>query len=612
MEALSGRRTLGEVLRFLEEDRGSQASSASVPAPSPEPGDPPARLGSPFLRSVDKLVPGVELQAECRLDLAEDLFLEDHALGRRLATTMPELRGLPVVPMTMGMEMLAEAALAVATKEARRVVGMRDVRAYRWMMLENDDGLVVSITAKRAASDNEGDAFHASVSVDGTPVIEGTVLLAPDYPDAPAAPDLSLSGERPSTWTQEALYEEIMFHGKRFQGVSSMDRWGEDGATATLSTLAQDRLFASTDRPALALDPVLLDQPGQVVGFWTAEHLERGFVVFPFHLERLELYAAPGTTPAELECRARIRLVSEDLVDSDLDVVRPDGKLACRLVGWKDRRFDVPREFLRFLHRPVDERLTQSWPQALASVPDSGSFGCYRLALEGFPQNFFAAHGAVWQRALALLILGPDERRHFGELRLPPAERLSWLLERLVAKDAVRSYVRERSGLALAPADIELPRETGDSVALDGPWREALPGPLALALARSGEAVVAVVGRIEAGKGLGVVLGRLGTDEAGTVALTSSEEQLLGTLGSENGGEWTLRLRAAKQAAIKGLAERRGSASEIVIERLDPASQAVWLRLNGDQDRRVAYTAREGDLVVATYVPFYQRGEDFK
>jgi len=49
-----------------------------------------------------------------------------------------------------------------------------------------------------------------------------------------------------------------------------------------------------------------------------------------------------------------------------------------------------------------------------------------------------------------------------------------------------------------------------------------------------------------------------------------------------------------------------------VIERLDPASQAVWLRLNGDEDRRVAYTAGEGDLVVATYVPAHQRGEDIE
>ena len=570
------------------------------------------RLSLPFIRSVEKLVPGEELIAICHLDLAEDLFLHDHALGRRLAVTMPELKGLPVVPMTMGMEMLAEAALALVNDDASKVVGMRDVRAYRWMMLDGDDRLSLTISAKRAQG-SVGESVHVEVSgPEGTPIVQGTVLLDREYPEAPAAEELALAAERPSRWTPEELYQEIMFHGPRFQGVQSMDRWGDDGAEATLRTLPFDGLFASNARPRLALDPLLLDQPGQVVGFWTGEHLERGYVVFPYHLESLALYAAPGATPESLQCRARIRLVGEELVDSDLDVVRPDGKLVCRLAGWRDRRFDVPRAFLRFLHRPAEEMLTVAWPAALGSLPDSESYESYRLDLKGFPESFFTAHGAVWQRALALLILGPEERRFWQVLKLPPGERLRWLLDCLVAKDAVRSYVRKRCGMALAPADVGLPADVRGSMTLSGAWTDALPGSVALALARAGDEVVAVVGRVDSGKSLGVVLGRLGESDAVTGALTTSEASLLGSVGSEKGGEWSLRLRAAKQAAIQGLGQGRESADELVIERLDPASQAVWLRLNGDEDRRVAYTAREGDLVVATYVPFHQRGEDFE
>ena len=123
MESLSAQKTLGDVIRYLE---GRSTGSAGSPAPK----------SLPFIRAIEKRVAGEELSASAVLDLGEDLFLRDHALGRGVSTSDPELTGLPVVPLTMGMEMLAEAALALAADPDRKVIGMRDVRAYRWMMLD--------------------------------------------------------------------------------------------------------------------------------------------------------------------------------------------------------------------------------------------------------------------------------------------------------------------------------------------------------------------------------------------------------------------------------------------------------------------------------------------
>src|SRR6266704_3595692 len=97
-----------------------------------------------------------------------------------------------------------------------------------------------------------------------------------------------------------------MFHGPAFRGVASMDRWGEDGAEATLLTLPLDGLFRSHAGSSLVTDPILLDQPGQVVGFWIAEHLDHGFVVFPFHLKALHLYGPRPEPGTRLRCLARI------------------------------------------------------------------------------------------------------------------------------------------------------------------------------------------------------------------------------------------------------------------------------------------------------------------
>ena len=45
-------------------------------------------------------------------------------------------------------------------------------------------------------------------------------------------------------------------------------------------------------RPRLGGDG--LDQPGQVVGVWTADRLASGFVIFPTRIQRLELDVRPG------------------------------------------------------------------------------------------------------------------------------------------------------------------------------------------------------------------------------------------------------------------------------------------------------------------------------
>jgi acyl transferase domain-containing protein len=138
MESLSAQKTLGDVIRYLEARSTGSAGSPTQPS-------------LPFIRRIEKLIPGEELVASAVLDLGEDLFLRDHALGRGVSTSDPELTGLAVVPLTMGMEMLAEAARALAADANRKVIGMRDVRAYRWMMLDGGE-LSIKIAARRVES----------------------------------------------------------------------------------------------------------------------------------------------------------------------------------------------------------------------------------------------------------------------------------------------------------------------------------------------------------------------------------------------------------------------------------------------------------------------------
>ena len=83
-----------------------------------------ARLGRCWARS-SAGPPGELLVARRLFDPAEDLYLRDHALGRAVSTIDPELSALMVMPLTMSLEILAEAAAflvpgRVVTRSSRR------------------------------------------------------------------------------------------------------------------------------------------------------------------------------------------------------------------------------------------------------------------------------------------------------------------------------------------------------------------------------------------------------------------------------------------------------------------------------------------------------------
>jgi phosphopantetheinyl transferase/acyl carrier protein len=603
MEALAGRKTLRQVADFLAA-RANGGTAAEAPA---------STIG-PFVGHVVSHVPGRQLVALRELRLDEDLYLRDHTLGRNVSSD-PTLAALPVMPLTMSMEILAEAAMALVP--GRRLVGMRDVRAYRWLTIEGEKvTLKVSATARPGAEDSEVsvqifEADGREGAPSGPPIVEGVMVLADAYPEAPLAGALALTKERPSKWAPERLYEDMMFHGPAFRGVVSMDRWGEDGAEATLEVLSPDGLFRSTATPALATDPVLMDQPGQVVGLWIAEHVETGAVVFPFHLEALHLYGPGPAAPERLKCHARIALVGDQQVRSDLDVVDGRGRVRARMVGWWDRRFDVPASFLRFLHAPREVVLSEAWT-APGGEPAGGGLRAHRLALESFPPAFFTAHGGVWQKALAHLILGPGERELWRSLRTPEPRRLEWLLGRVVAKDALRTFLADRHNLRLAPADLEILPDGNGRPVPGGSWtRDVGPVPV-LSLSHAGGVAVAVVGDGGSAAGVGVDLEHAGglKDGAADLAFTSAEQALLSAVANGTQESWPLRLWCAKEAVAKALGLGLvGGPRALVADRLDAESGTIHLRLSGEMARRfpavdgrplLAHTARERDVIVAT------------
>ena len=100
----------------------------------------------PFLNDIVEVVEGSHAIARHRFDLATETVFWDHTLGRDVSVEDPSLLGLPVVPLTVTMEILCEAA---ALLEPNRIcLGMRDIRAARWVTIEQP-GYTVELTARQ-------------------------------------------------------------------------------------------------------------------------------------------------------------------------------------------------------------------------------------------------------------------------------------------------------------------------------------------------------------------------------------------------------------------------------------------------------------------------------
>ncbi|MPY88884.1 MAG: acyltransferase domain-containing protein [Luteitalea sp.] len=430
----------------------------------------------PFVERVEALVPGQRVVVTRRIDPNEDRWIRDHTLGRDVSADEPDLMALPVVPLTISMEILAEAASLL--QRDRLVVGMRDVRAYRWITLE-DAEITLRVTAEvRPGHPGE---VHATIegasggrgASDGQVLsavfVEATVLFSDAYPAPKLAGPFTLEDGRASHWTPDRLYRDGMFHGSAFRSVQSVDRTGSDGAGATLQILPRHALFASTSEPCFHMDPVLLDGAGQLLAFWAKERLEPGVDVFPYRVGTLRLYGPVPSLWHRMTCRVRAGALGNEQTRCDFALVDTHGFVYCEVEGWEDRRFRLPRGLVALQKAPRHTYLSRSWRTPVDGT--AASRGIAYARLDDLPETLLLGHGAIWMSVLAHVVLSRREREIWRQLREPPAGKCAWLLGRTVAKDAVRRLVAERHGVELCPAEVQVLSDDSGRPSVRGSWQ---------------------------------------------------------------------------------------------------------------------------------------------
>lgn len=578
----------------------------------------------PFTREIVSITPGKQAVILCKLSFKEDRFLLDHTLGGVVSDIDKEISGLSVVPLTFSMEIMAEGAALLM--EGKKLVGMREVRAYRWIGLDSGkknlrvDAKTGSVAGEVKVQIMEVDD-DVPVGKQDLPIIEGTMIFDNDYAIAPPAMSLSLRGERKSRWTGADLYEGFMFHGPSLRGVASMDLWGEDGALATLRAMPEKDLFTSFPAPAFSSDPVVLDAAGQVIAYWTSDHLEKAYHIFPFRLEALYLYGAGLKEPEAAKCQARINLVDETLVRSDIDIIDPDGKLRMRLLGWWDRRFDQPEKFFRLRVSPKKGMLSTPWLNCSAGTDFPENISC--CMLNGISGDFLMAHDRIWMRVMSHLILSRKERALWYNLNGTDKRRTEWLLGRAAAKDAARLYLKKYKGLDPYPADIVIGNDQCGRPVIESINGQKAGSALSLSISHSSGIAFAAAGKGDDGiSGIGVDIERLRPLSEGfeQTAFTEEERDILSLRQDSEKNEWFLRFWCAKEAVSKALGSgMMGSPKDITVISADMKTGDIEVGISREiaarishlpNKRRVVKTLRENNLIIA--ITYDERGGNGK
>lgn len=463
---------------MLEQAHGTTSAASGMPVAAPVPvavqPEPPKAVrppSTPMIHDVVNYEAGKAMEALAHYSVKEHVFLLDHALGQGdVAVGDPALRGFAVMPLTMSLNTLSEAARSLFPGKV--VIGLRDIRANKWVSFENGTRTVRLVaTVKSTGAVTE---VHAAMREEDPsdpraafrpPMNEAIIQLADAYPPAPPAPTFALEKPRPCHWTGAAIYPTRLFHGKMFQGITSINGWGENGVTGTVEVLDRTRLLASNPKPDFAIDGILLDTVGGTLGLWGAYDTYDGFVYLPFRIAGVQFYQ--GLLPAGTAFDLHLRVTRRTDVSAAADIYAFDqqGRVAVGIQGWEDRDFNVTPALHRLTHEPLVYPFSEA-------VPDDGSGRIAAITPE-LPADYFESGHRVWEHVLRLIVLSRAERETWSAV--PVAERRTWLLARTAAKDAVRMFLARAYDLRVGAADIELESDGPDTFEPLGFWLSHIP-----------------------------------------------------------------------------------------------------------------------------------------
>ena len=288
------------------------SSPATVPQDQAPPRS-PANSSSEFEKSGD-----LKVVLEIELDVAKFAFLESHVLG-----------GKGVLPVAMILEWLAHAA--IHRNPGLEIRGFEDFRVYQGIRVGTHDHVLLKILAGKSVRID--DRFTTRVQIvshaNGRDVLHagGNVVLSPSYPATPPA-TLNVEQNRYSV-NLSAAYEQRLFHGPMFHGLTSILGCSETGIVVTARSAPNPWSWMSEPvRGSWLADPLVIDSALQAIILWSQEM--RGKPCLPCAILKYQQFRR--TFPKDgVRIVIRVSDAPEQLVRCDVEFIDLQGHLIARM-----------------------------------------------------------------------------------------------------------------------------------------------------------------------------------------------------------------------------------------------------------------------------------------
>jgi acyl transferase domain-containing protein/phosphopantetheinyl transferase len=480
-----------------------------------------------------------DFEEKLAVSLTTHPYLIDHALLRQKPGWHCVADMDPVIPMTMAIELFADAALQ---RQGTGVVkAVQNIRVLQWMNVAN--GFAATLKGHW-----QGD-WHLQMEIEK--YAQADVVLAEQYEQGVGLITLPTGTELPERIPAvKDVYEKHMFHGPAYQGIQKIVWLGDKGITGVI-----------TGRKGKGS---LLDNAGQLFGLWLQVILEKDRVAFPVKIQEIQFLQEIQQADTAYECTCFLTDLNDEFATCDM-VLSRNGETCVVIRGWQNRRLEI------------DNRL---WNVSIAPLH-------HLLAAELAPGVFWFNHAysrvVSWDFILKRYF-NQEEKAQYQQMSV--TRKKEWLISRVAAKDAARALIRSSRQEHLYPIELEVTADAQGRPGITGPFTEQMH----ISLAHKKTEAVAIARNTPAGIDIEEMADR-GTGFYDMV-FTDTERALL---AGKDLVEWATRCWVAKEAYGKMLGRGlMGNPKAYVIQEITDNRLRIadtWITTIQHQNYIIGWTA---------------------
>lgn len=382
------------------------------------------------------------LSARRVLSREKDHFIFDHIFGK--STDIGDYGPLPVLPFAISVEIAAEATSLLKGKHWGQFE-LLDVRGVDWVILREAEQVihisaqvVDEVTTRVELSQCTGGASPAAFWSGHF------VELATTFDDLEPVPRLEIDRTRlrKPVISARNYYNDVLFHGPMFQGITEISGVSEEGLEGMLEMPDFSNAVLGCDSSLCLSSPSLADCVGQLAAFWALECMDdQELAAFPFKIEQTRYLQPTPAAGSLMRCVGKIRVIGQSILEADFDYYTSDGSLYAQYRGFSQRFYRnryIPRMIYQQPHEvhfsdPIDAGEN---PSVLSRVIDNEAIA------------FLAGSRGFWANVLGYLVLSPQERNEWLDQTRQSVEMdaIRWLIEITLVKDIYREWYRQKYG----------------------------------------------------------------------------------------------------------------------------------------------------------------------